>query len=168
MRRLVLAAAALALVAAGAVLLHRLLAEPPRDEDRIRSLFAEAARAAEEKRVSDAVEIVSERFRGEGLDRQGVKQLVAYQALRGEWVSVTVAGAEIAVSGDAADATVDLVTARGGPGKQLRDLLPGEASAHRVTCRLEREGRDWRVVSATWRPIDLAEALAGPPAPGTR
>jgi hypothetical protein len=162
MRRLVLAAAALAAVALVAVVASRLLAEPPSDEEQIRAIFADAARAAEEKRVGDAVAAVSERFRGEGLDRAGVKQLVAFHALRGTWVSVTVAGVEVAVAGDAADATVDLVTARGGAGKALRDLLPGEASAHRVACRLEREDGGWRVVSATWRPIGLGEALAGP------
>jgi hypothetical protein len=162
MRRLALAAAALALLAAGGVLLARLLAEPPTAEERIRAAFAEAARAAEEKRVGDAVEIVSERFQGQGLDRQGVKQLVAYQALRGQWVSVTVSGAEVAVAGASARARVDLVLARGGAGKALADLLPAEASAWRIDAGLALEDGEWRVVEATWSPIALAEALEGP------
>jgi hypothetical protein len=162
MRRLALAAALLAVLAAGTFLAVQLWAEPPSAEERIRTAFVEAARAAEEKRAGDAVAIVSERFRGQGLDRQGVKQLVAYQALRGQWVSVTVAGAAVAVDGEAARATVDLVLARSGAGKALSALLPAEASAWRIDCRLELEDGEWRVVEASWRSIALAEAVAGP------
>jgi hypothetical protein len=137
---------------------------PPDDETAIRALFEEAARAASEKRVGDAVAPVSERFAGHGLDRRGVKQLVAFHVLRGEWVSISISGAEIAVDGDAAHANVDAVLARGGgAGKVLASLLPGEASAHRFLCRLAREEDGWRVIAAEWRRIELADALAGPP-----
>ncbi len=157
-------AAVLAAAAIAAVVALRRGGEPPSDEARIRALFDDAARAAEERRVGDAVQAVSERFRGGGLDRQGVKQLVAYQVLRGEWVSVSIAGARIAVAGDAARANVDAVLARGSAkGKALEALVPGEASAHRFACRLEREPEGWRIVEADWRSIGLAEALAGPP-----
>jgi hypothetical protein len=158
-----LAAAAAVLAVAGALRLGR---DPPTDEEAIRALFAQAARAAEEKRAGDAVEAVSGRFRGHGLDRDGVRRLVAFQVLRGEWVSVSVAAARVAVDGDRARAAVDAVLARGsGKGKSLEALLPGEASAHRFLCRLEREGPGWRIVEAEWRAIGLAEAVAGPPEP---
>jgi hypothetical protein len=91
-----------------------------------------------------------------------VKQLVAYQALRGQWVSVTVSGAEVAVAGASARARVDLVLARGGAGKALADLLPAEASAWRIDAGLALEDGEWRVVEAIWSPIALAEALEGP------
>lgn len=160
---LVLAAAAAALAVAVALRLGR---EPPGDEEAIRAVFAEAARAAEEKRAGDAVLAVSERFRGGGLDRDGVRRLVAFQVLRGEWVSVSVAAARVAVEGDRARAAVDAVLARGsGKGKSLEALLPGEASAHRFLCRLEREREGWRIVEAEWRAIGLADAVAGPPEP---
>ncbi len=157
----VLAAAALLLAAAAA---RRLLREPPSDEELVSALLDDAARAAGEKRVNGVVEAVSERFRGEGLDRDGVKRLVALHVLRGSWVSVSIAGRTVAVRGDAADATVDVVLASGGQGKALAELLPGEASAYRIACRLEREPDGWRVVAATWRPLGLAEAIAGPQA----
>jgi hypothetical protein len=81
-------------------------------------------------------------------------------------VSVSIAGAAIAVRGDAARANVDAVLARGSAkGKALEALLPGEASAHRFACRLVREPQGWRIVEAEWRPVGLADALAGPPAP---
>ena len=200
-------AVVLVAVAAGVTLAARLGRTPPTDEELIRALFEDAARAAEEKKVSDAVagvserfsssgldrrgvkqlvafhvlrgdwvsvsvagvklrvEGVSERFRGGGLDRRGVKQLVAFHVMRGEWVSVSVAGARISVAGEAARANVDAVLARGsGKGKALEALVPGEATAHRFACRLEREPEGWRIVEADWRAIGLADALAGPPA----
>ncbi len=165
-RRTVVATAVLAVAVAAAVAALRLGRAPPSDEERIRALFDDAARAAEEKRAGDAVEGVSERFRGGGLDRHGVKQLVAFHVLRGEWVSVSIAGARIAVAGDGARANVDAVLARGGAkGKALEALLPGEAAAHRFACRLWREADGWRIVEAEWKPIGLADAIAGPPEP---
>jgi hypothetical protein len=149
----------------GIVALRQLTREPERDEDRIRALLDGAALAAQEKRIGDVVEIVSERFAGGGLDRQGVKRFVAGMVLRGDWVSVSVAGLAVVVEGDAARANVDVVTARGGKGKAVADLLPEEAAAHRIACRLAREGSDWRVVGAEWAHITLGEALAGPPQP---
>jgi len=160
---LAVVAAALALATLAALQVTR---APPSDEELIRALFDGAARAAEERRVADAIAGVSERFRGHDLDRAGVKRLVAFHVLRGEWVSVSIAGARIAVDGDRARANVDAVLARGsGKGKALEALLPGEASAHRFACRLEREGEGWRIVEADWRRVDLAEALTGPPEP---
>jgi hypothetical protein len=164
-RRTLIAAAVLAAVAA--LVAVRLLGRDRRtDEERVRAVFDDAARAAEERRVSDAVAGISERFRGGGLDRQGVKQLVAFHVLRGEWVSVSVAGARVRLEGDRARAVVDAVLARGaGKGKALAALLPGEASAHRFDCALVREADGWRIVEARWRALDLGEALAGPPEP---
>jgi hypothetical protein len=160
---LVLAAAATALGVLGVL---RLGGDAPTDEEAIRALFEEAARAAEERRPGDAVEALSRRFEGHGLDRDGVKRLVAFEVLRGEWVSVTVAGARVAVDGDRARAVVDAVLARGsGKGKAIEALIPGEASAHRFRLALERERDGWRVVAAEWRGIGLAEAIAGPPDP---
>jgi hypothetical protein len=165
-RRIGIVAAVVVAGVAALAAARLLVREAPTDEEQIRLLFERAARAAEEKRVSDAVEGVSERFRGGGLDRRGVKQLVAFHVLRGEWVSVSVAGARVRVEEGRARAVVDAVLARGaGKGKALAALLPGEASAHRFDAALEREGGGWRVVGASWRPVDLADALAGPPEP---
>lgn len=158
--------AVLAVALAGVVAWRLGAPPPPTDEDLVRRLFDDAAAAAEEKRVGDAVAGVSERFRGEGLDRRGVKQLVAAHVLRGSWVEVSIAGTAVHVEGDRAAATVDAVLARAaGQGKALRDLVPGEATAHRFDCLLEREDEGWRVVEASWRPIALDAAFSGPPPP---
>jgi hypothetical protein len=131
----------------------------PTDEEQIRSIFSAAARAVEEKRASEAVAAVSERFSGDGLDKRELRRFIAAQVLRGEWVSVTVAGARVRVEGDAAEAVVDVVMARSGKGRRLADLLPADASANRITCRLLRESGSWRVVAASRRVIALAEIM---------
>ena len=155
--------AVLALVAVGGGLLaSRLLRAPASDEERIQGLLVAAARAAEERKAGEVVEAVSERFAGEGLDRRGLKQFVAFQILRGEWVSVSIAGTRIEVAGNAARAAVDVVLARSGKGVKLADLLPAGGSVHRLQLRLEREGGDWKVVRARWRPVPVEAALAGP------
>lgn len=165
-RRTLAVAALLAAAAVAVVVARRAGREPPSDEEVIRALLDAAALAAEEQRVGDAVLPVSESFRGHGLDRLGVKRLVAFHVLRGEWVSVSISGAQVAVEGDDARASVDAVLARGsGKGKSLAALLPGEATAHRFALALAREAEGWRVVAAEWRPISLADALAGPPGP---
>lgn len=164
--RLVLVSAVLLL--AGVLVAMHLLRHRPTDEERIRALFDDAARAAEEKRIGDAVRAVSERFEGEGLDKHGVKQLVAFHVLRGTWVSVRIAGAQIEVRGDVARAVVDAVMSRSGRGTPLTELLPEQVTVHRFTCRLLREKGEWEVTAAAWRPIALEEAVRGPtpsPAP---
>lgn len=163
-RPLLLLALAAALLAAG-LGAWRALRAPPIDEERIQALLAAAARAAEEKRVGDVVEAVSERFAGEGLDRRALRQLVAYQVMRGEWVAVSIAGVRLEVAGDIARAAVDVVLARSGAGRTLTDLLPVNGSVQRLLLRLEREEGEWRVVRARWRAVPVREALDGPVLP---
>jgi len=159
----VLAGAVAIAAAAGGWLAWRASRPDPTDEEAIAALFADGARAAQERRVSDAVAGLSERFRSaSGWDRREVKQVIAAQVLRGEWVSVTVAGARIAVEGDRARAGIHLVAARSGQGGSLADLLPHQATGLRVDAELEREGGTWKVVAASHRIVPLAEALGEP------
>ncbi len=146
---------------AGAVLLPA-CSRKPTDEAQIRSLFVEAAHSAEERRVNDVMRDVSDSFEGQGLDRRGVKQVVALHVLRGSWNAVTISGDRIAVHGDGADAVVDVVMLRSGKGRAIAELLPEQATVHRFWLKLKREPDGWKVTSATWRPISLGDAVAGP------
>ena len=137
---------------------------PPSDEERIRALVDDAARAAAEKRVADVVVGVSESFRGEGLDRQGLKRLVAFHVLRGSWLAILVAAARVDVRGDEADAVVDVVMSRTRRAATVVELPAAEATVHRFALRLARERAGWRVTAASWHPITIAELLSEPPA----
>jgi len=165
MRRPLLVVAFLVVAVLGALLARSLLRRPPSDEEQIRTLLVDAARAAEEKRIGDAVRDVSERFRAEGMDRREVKQVVAAHVLRGTWVSVSIAGAKVAIRGELARAAADVVFSRSGKGTPVAELLPERASVHRFLLDLAREEGKWKVVGASWRPITLEEAAVGPELP---
>jgi hypothetical protein len=113
--------------------------------------------------VGEVMEAVSERFQGEGLDRQGLKQLFAWHALTGDLGSVLVLATRVHLAQEEAEATVDVAFVRGGRGERAADARLADAAAERVEASLAREGGAWRVVSARWRSIDAADALAGPP-----
>jgi len=139
--------------------------KPKSDEELIRAIFGRAAQAAEEKRPGDVVADVSERFRAGELDRDGVRRTVAGVILRGGWLSASIAKANVLVEGDAASAVVDVLLAQAAGARSLADLAPGEASVHRFDVRLAREPDGWRVTAARWAPVELSDALAGPPEP---
>jgi len=164
------AAAALGL---GAALWLARSEEPPTEEQKIRALFDGAAKAAEARKADEVVAILSARFEGRGrgelggrATRDDVKRLVAFELLRGRWVSVELLEPRIDVRGDRARAVVDAVLSRAaGARGRLSDLLPGEASLHRFDLELALEEDEWRVVRGTWRSIQVEEALSGPDAP---
>lgn len=159
----------LAAAVAGTVWLV-LPARPTSAEERIRTTLQEAAQAAEKRKVDDVVEVLSERFTGKGegerASRDEVRRMLAFELLRGAWVSVTISSAEVIVDGSRARANVDALLSRAEDRtKGLASLLPGEASVHRFSVDLEEEAGKWRVVSGTWRQIGIEEALSGPGAP---
>jgi hypothetical protein len=136
----------------GSVVAFRTMRQGPTDEERIRALFDEAARAVEEKRPGDAMAGVSERFQGEGMGHRELKQFITFQALRGSWTAVMPVAAKVEVAGDRATAEVDAVLVRGGKGEGVAARLPEAGDAWRIDASLEREKDGWRVVSARWRP----------------
>jgi len=166
-RRAALAALAALLLAVAGWVAWRRAAPPPSDEALVRALLADAARAAGEQRPGDVVDALGETFRGPGgMDRDEARRVVAGAVLRGGWVSASIAGVALVLDGDAGRANVDVLLARGsGAGKALAALLPGEGSVHRFGLVLAREPEGWRVVEADWRPVELSEALDGPPPP---
>jgi hypothetical protein len=143
-----------ALVALGSVVAIRAMRQGPTDEERIRAIFDQGARAVEEKRPGDAMAGVSERFQGEGMGYRELKQFITFQALRGSWNAVLPAVAKVQVAGDQAEVEVDVVLVRGGKGAGVVALLPEEGDSLRIDAALVREKDGWKVVSARWRPTD--------------
>jgi hypothetical protein len=135
----------------------------PTDAERIRALLDRASRAVEQKRPADVMDGVSERFQGEGMGRRELHQFVTYNALRGSWNAVIPMATRVRVEGDRADAVVDVALLRGAPGQGIAGRMPEAGDTWRVEAALEREKGEWRVVSARWRRIGLAEGLTGSP-----
>lgn len=166
-RSIAIAAAAAALAAAVWFLRPARTLTP---EERIQAMFQDAARAAEQRKVGEVVELLSDRFDGGGegqrATRDEVRRMLALELLRGQWVSVTISSARVIVDGPRARASVDAVLSRAADrSKGLTSLLPGEASVHRFSLDLEDEAGKWRIVSGRWRQIGIEEALSGPDAP---
>lgn len=152
-----------AVAALGSLVAFRSLRPGPTDEERIRALFEEAARAVEEKRPGDAMAGVSERFQGEGMGHRELKQFITFQSLRGSWNAVLPVAARVEVAGDRALAVVDAALVRGGKGEGVMARLPEAGDTWRIDASLEREKDGWKVVSARWRRISAAEGLTGSP-----
>jgi hypothetical protein len=152
--------AIIALVAAAAAIgavAWRQLRPGPSDEDRIRVLLDRAVRAVEEKRPGDVMEGVSERFEGQGMGRRELQQFITYNALRGSWNAVVPLSARVQVDGDRAEAVVDAALLRGARGEGIAGRLPEAGDTWRIEAELAREKEGWRVVSARWRRIGMAE-----------
>jgi hypothetical protein len=164
-RNLALAAAA-AVALGGAFLAWRALRPGPSDEQQIRDLIDATARAVEQKRPGDAVAGVSERFRGQGMDRRELRQYITYNALRGSWNAVVPVAVRIDVQGDRAEAVVDAALVQGARAEGIAAALPANADTWRIELELEREPEGFRVVTARWRPVGVAEGLLGTPPEG--
>ena len=146
-----------ALAILGAVAAWRALRPGPSDEERIRAIFDRASRAVEEKKPGEVMEAVSERFQGEGMGRRELQQFVTSNALRGSWNAVIPVATRVKVVADRAEASVDVALVRGARGEGIAGRLPEAGDTWRIEAALEREKEGWRVVSARWRRIGLAE-----------
>ena len=159
-------AAAVVVAVAGAALAWRALRPGPTDEEQIRGIIEATAKAVEEKRPGDAVAFVSERFRGQGMDRRELRQFITYNALRGSWNAVVPVAVRVDVQGDRAEAVVDAALLQGARVEGIAAALPANADTWRIEIALEREPEGFRVVTARWRPIGVAEGLLGAPRDG--
>ncbi len=133
---------------------------PASDEDRIRRLVDEMAQAAEKKDIGGILEHVSERYRGESTDKDGLRGTLFVYLRGAQFVSVIVRGLTIDVKGDEADAKMRVLLTRAKVTQELRveDLI--QSGAHRIEAGFAREGTEWKVVKASRRDIPFAQAIA--------
>jgi hypothetical protein len=154
-----LVAGALALVAVWALwtLLRR--GGPETDEARIGALVTELAEQATKKDVGEMIDHVSDAYRdADGLDRQELKRYLAAMLFRADWTEVVITSRSVNVEGPRATAELSAVLARGRSASG--DVDPGlSVGAHRITLKLEREGAEWKIVSAEHRSADARELL---------
>jgi hypothetical protein len=145
------------------VLAWRLLRAGPSDEAQIRALLERAAGAVEARKPGDVMDAVSERFQGEGMGRRELQQFVTGNALRGSWNAVILLATRVRVDGGRAEAVIDAALVRGARGEGIAGRLPEAGDTWRIEAALEREKEGWRVVSARWRRIGMAEGMTGSP-----
>lgn len=129
-------------LAAALLLLSACHQETP--EFQVKRAFADCVAAVEAGDAAPVVKALAPAFSGpEGLDRDGAK-LFLLATLRQGKIGVTVLSQRIAVQGNRAEQSVDLVfTRRGGA-----SILPDETTRRTFVLRWEKRGGDWKLREA--------------------
>jgi hypothetical protein len=155
--------AAIVAVAAG-VATYLLVARPATPpEELIRRKAVAMADAAEKRDLGFIMKQVSEQFRtADGYRREDVRQMLAAQLLRGEWVRVMTANVDVTMTSQvSADFRGTYLFGRS-RAKELKDLAKESViAAYQVTGEVKREADgEWRFVSASWEQVEPATLLA--------
>jgi len=134
---------------------------PP--EELIRRKAVAMADAAEEKDLAFIMKQVSPELRtADGYGKEDVRQLLAAQLLRGEWVRVMTANVDVTMtSKGTADFRGTYIFGRS-KAKELKDLAKESViAAYEVKGEVRREADgEWRFVTATWAQVEPASLLA--------
>jgi len=157
-----LLAAAVA-VAAGVTISLLVAGHPTPPEELIRRKAVAMADAAEKRDLGFIMKQVSEEFRtADGYRRDDVRQLLAGQLLRGEWVRVMTANVEVTVTSPSSATFRGTYLFGRSKAKELKDLAKESViGAYEVTADVRREADgEWRFVAASWEQVEPASLLA--------
>lgn len=130
-------------------------------EELIRHKVVKMARAAEEKDLGYIMDQVSDRFTSaEGWHKADLRAVLAGQVLRGNWLRVFPADLKIFVtSSTTATFSGKFIFGRS-TATNLKDLARESGmSSYAIDAKLEKEGDEWRFVSASHREISPSEFL---------
>lgn len=130
---------------------------PESPEEQIRREVVAITRAAEERKVSEVVDRVSDRFRSaDGWDKQELKGVLAAQLLRGSWVRIFTTELKISVTNStSAEMKGKFIFGRS-DAAELKDLARESVlESYEVDATLKKESDgQWRFVSAKHHPFD--------------
>lgn len=116
---------------------------PETEEDRIRLVIDEMAKAVGDRQVGDVVDHFSESYRGELGDKRQLHGYLMAAFFRAQALVALPSGVEISVDGDRADVKLRLSLAQA-PGHTGGDTL----GSHRIEATFAREDGVWRVLTA--------------------
>ena len=120
---------------------------PP--EQRLRERIAEMQQALEARKSADFVAGIAEDFGSDnGMDREGIRNLLRVQMLRNASIGATLGPLDISLHGERATVKFSAVLTGGSGG-----LLPDSARPWSVTSAW-RDGADgWQLIHASWEPM---------------
>jgi ketosteroid isomerase-like protein len=119
---------------------------PP--EQALRDTISRMQAAGEGGDLDALFEPVAEDFAGsEGMDRTAFRRYVTFMRMRQANVGVTLGPIEVKLIGERATANFT-ATITGGPG-----FLPNQAQVYAIETGWRREGGDWKLIAATWKPV---------------
>ena len=112
-------------------------------EDEIRALVARVIVRAEKRDLAGVTEVLADGFRGGGLDKTELKQLLAGQFFGAR---------QLVVLNPLLEVTVRSPTEGTFKGKFLfgRDGAAPEASSYTIEAEVEKTGDGWQLVTASW------------------
>ena len=120
---------------------------PP--EQRLRERIADMQQALEARKPADFVVGIAEDFGSDnGMDREGIRNLLRVQMLRNASIGATLGPLDISLHGERATVKFSAVLTGGSGG-----LLPDSARPWSVTSAW-RDGADgWQLIHASWEPM---------------
>ena len=119
---------------------------PP--EQAVRQQMATLQQAIEARDAAAVGDVLADDFIGnEGMDKQQARRMAAAIFVRYRNVGMNIGPLQVRVHGEA-QATVDFTAVASGGG----GALPESGQVWSVATGWRREGDDWRLVSAEWKP----------------
>ncbi len=129
-------------------------------EDQILAWVDRAVQRAEERDLPAMMDLVSDNYSDdEGRDKKVIRGLLLYyfRSNRSVYVWKKVKSLQVADS-ETAQLTLAVILA-GKPFAEDMNLTKFQADMLRFDFVLEKDGRDWRVIEATWKPVKFTEFL---------
>lgn len=117
------------------------------DDQRIRANIESMQSAVESRSPRDFLRFVTADFTGndDGVDREGLGNLLRVEVLRNDQVGVTLGPIEVDLQGDRATVHV-VATLTGGKG----GLIPERGAIYSITSGWRRDGKEWLCYTASW------------------
>lgn len=129
------------------------------DEQKIYKILDAGVASLEAGQVKDAMEHVAEDFADEsGLDKQGIRGVLAGQVLRGNRITIMRRDEKVAVDGASAVATLDVALFQGDRAK-LKGVLPQRSGTYRFTITLRKDGDEWLITKAKYESISAGSFI---------
>ncbi len=127
---------------------------PP--EQAVEAAIDEMITAVDEGDPKALILRLSDRFDGQGHNRQEAKGMIVMRLQRRGWSRIFVIDREVtATTAAAVHASLTVVMARGQNVDSIEDLLPQNAGAYRFSLNWELEDDTWRVVTAEWKRVSI-------------
>jgi len=135
---------------------------PLTDEEVIKGIIENVARAAEKKDVQAIKKAISKSYHdGEGNDFDAINGFLLAHFFRSEKVGVTVTVSEATVEGEKAKSHTEAFLTRVEAGSGVTGYIARDADYYRFDLVWQKEEGEWKVLSASWGPMSAIQAPQG-------
>ncbi|HEX2966020.1 MAG TPA: hypothetical protein VHO84_09545 [Syntrophorhabdaceae bacterium] len=126
------------------------------EEDTIRRLVSTIQTAAEEKDTSKVMGYIADSYSDpQGTTHETLKRLLRGYFLIHPKISVYISYLQVSVKGASATANLQALLTSGQNKGSLTDVIPHSLGVYQFDVSLAKESDNWKIVSATWTPVEL-------------